>query len=223
MIKYYSPIPEIIQYLVSLHKGDAKILEIGPGDTPFPLATHFIDHKDARPNTTILDACTEKFPFKTEEFDFVYARHVLEDVKDPTAIFQEMVRVAKKGYIETPSIMAEMSRDIDGGVAPFRGYVHHRYMLWNKQDSLQYVAKYPYIEHFVFDEKDQKALDNCMEDPFNWNNYYYWNDPNKATIKELKHEIDFDILKDYVKIIADAMNSSSIDCYNFKKTVQNVI
>ena len=74
---YVHPIHWIIKYLVAANRNNKKILEIGPGLNPFPLATHFIDHISTRPDVINLDICNNKFPFADNEFEFVYARHVL--------------------------------------------------------------------------------------------------------------------------------------------------
>jgi ubiquinone/menaquinone biosynthesis C-methylase UbiE len=49
-------------------------------------------------------------PYEDKEFDFVYCRHVLEDLIYPFRVIKEMQRVAKAGYIETPSPMAELKK-----------------------------------------------------------------------------------------------------------------
>ncbi|MES2274226.1 MAG: methyltransferase domain-containing protein, partial [Chlamydiota bacterium] len=192
MIKYYAPIPAVITYLVSGIQGSRKILEIGPGRTPFPRATHFIDHICTGPNVVKLDICNERFPFADGEFDFVYARHVLEDVQNPVAAFKELVRVGKKGYIETPSVLAEVARHIDGGSQSWRGYIHHRYLFWTAENTLVCMPKYPFI-----DQIDAPNTTQLLLDPFNWNHYYQWNHQSEAKNKELKHDIDFNIERDY--------------------------
>jgi hypothetical protein len=214
MTKHYGPIPEIINYLVSENKNNKKILEIGPGYSPFPLATHFIDHVLTVPNTIILDVCNEKFPFADKEFDFVYARHILEDVQNPTAVFNELVRVGKRGYIETPSVIVEVARHIDGSSPSWRGYVHHRYMFWNDQNTLVCIPKYPIIEYIEVADTTQLVLD-----PFNWNNYYQWDSPFNAHIKELKHGVDYDISTNYKHLINNAVTATKKTCQAFKNRV----
>ena len=44
----------------------------------------------------------ENMPFESKEFDFVYCSHVLEHVDNPELACKELMRVAKRGYIETP-------------------------------------------------------------------------------------------------------------------------
>ena len=95
-----------------LHPRD-KVLDIGSGNNPFPLATHLADlhegettHrsekliKDGRP-FTVCDIAN--LPFKDKEFDFIYCSHVLEHAIDPAQACDELMRVGKRGYIETPT------------------------------------------------------------------------------------------------------------------------
>lgn len=90
-----------------------KVLDIGSGHDPFPLATHLADlyegktsHRseklirDERPFTK---CSIENTPFKDKEFDFVYCSHLLEHVADPARACTELMRIAKRGYIETPT------------------------------------------------------------------------------------------------------------------------
>jgi uncharacterized protein YbaR (Trm112 family) len=46
-------------------------------------------------------------PFADHAFDFVICSHLLEHVADPAAVLAELQRVARAGYIETPSRVAE--------------------------------------------------------------------------------------------------------------------
>jgi hypothetical protein len=177
MIKYYRPINEIINYLIEKNKNSKKILEIGPGSVPFPIATHFIDHVQSMPNVILLDICKDILPFEDNAFDFVYARHVLEDVYDPFTAFKELVRVSKQGYIETPSVLAEITRHIDGSSPHWRGYVHHRSIFWNIDNALVCIPKYPIIEYI-----NTPDFSGLLSDPFNWNNYYCWDEKENAKI-----------------------------------------
>lgn len=97
-----------------IHPGD-KVLDIGSGHLPFPLATHLADitltdhgygragtpfkHVDGKP---VYEVDVENTGFADKEFDFVYCSHVLEHARDPAAACRELIRIAKRGYIETP-------------------------------------------------------------------------------------------------------------------------
>jgi len=97
-------------------KQSDKVLDIGSGHLPFPLATHLADislknggvgragapfrYQGGKP---VFECAVEKTPFQDKEFDFVYCSHVLEHSPDPAAACQELMRIAKRGYIETPT------------------------------------------------------------------------------------------------------------------------
>ena len=109
-------------------------LEIGPGFAPFTCATHFIGSNEKISNYIEIDIDYQTFPFETNFFDFIYCRHVMEDIQNPDFALKEMFRVSKYGgYIETPSPLIEITKDVDGN--PFSnlycGYIHHRYIVWS--------------------------------------------------------------------------------------------
>ncbi len=94
-----------------------KVLDIGSGPFPFPLATVLADAyteptihrvgklvRDSRP---FIQCPVEHMPFQDKEIDFVFCSHVLEHVDDPIAACREIIRVGKRGYIETPAIAKE--------------------------------------------------------------------------------------------------------------------
>lgn len=92
------------------------VLDIGSGHIPFPLATALADlaladdtvgragvpfkHIEGKP---VYECSVESTPFADKEFDFVYCSHVLEHVENPEAACRELMRIGKRGYIETPS------------------------------------------------------------------------------------------------------------------------
>lgn len=93
-----------------------RILDVGSGGRPHASATHLCDaleenqergsdlKRDQRP---FVFADIERLPFKTGAFGFVYAVHVLEHAANPQAALDELTRVSKAGYIETPTPFAE--------------------------------------------------------------------------------------------------------------------
>lgn len=98
-----------------LGTGD-RVLDIGSGHNPFPFATHLADlsltdgqigragvpfeRVDGKP---VYECSVESMPFEDQEFDFVYCSHVLEHARDPARACQELMRIARRGYIETPT------------------------------------------------------------------------------------------------------------------------
>jgi Methyltransferase domain len=94
--RYYHAIPAIIDWLCKRIPAEARVLEIGPGLAPFPRADVFIDFDSAFTNgipTEKLVRCDlahEPLPFEDKSFDFIYCRHVLEDMCNPALLLKEM-------------------------------------------------------------------------------------------------------------------------------------
>lgn len=93
-----------------------KVLDIGSGHDPFPYATHLADFAPdddsfgragipmKRPDDKPFFECSvEDMPFEDNEFEFVYCSHVLEHTLEPMRACEELMRVARRGYIETPT------------------------------------------------------------------------------------------------------------------------
>ena len=91
-----------------------RVLDVGSGGYPFPYATiltdRFVDNSPCRReqlvtmNTPFVVSDARELPFRDKTFDFVYCSHVLECVKDPLVACREIMRVGKRGYIETPTL-----------------------------------------------------------------------------------------------------------------------
>ncbi len=95
-----------------------RVLDIGSGGDPFPHATFLVDRfieptahrygsivQDGKP---LVSADIHHLPFHDKTFDFVYCAHILEHVEDPITACGEIMRIGKRGYLETPT----MSEDI---------------------------------------------------------------------------------------------------------------
>ena len=74
------------------------------------------------------DLCDrEPWPFPDHYFDYCTCSHTLEDIRDPLWVCSEMRRVAKAGYIETPSMAFELTRGREPGVPV--GLSHHFWLV----------------------------------------------------------------------------------------------
>lgn len=105
------------RYDLNIKKND-RVLEVGSGHNPtFRSNTivekyvdtnyHRCDDVKIYPHQAFFNASGETLPFKDKEFDYVICNQVLEHVDDPVLFIQEQCRVAKRGYIETPSLLGE--------------------------------------------------------------------------------------------------------------------
>lgn len=221
--KHWAPSEPLVHWLANRLGPDAKVLEVGPGFAPFPRADIFVDEKDlphiadARKRT--LDLAREPLPFDDKSFDFVYCRHVLEDMYNPFLLLSEMQRVAKAGYIETPSPIAEMGRGVDGSSPPFRGYHHHRFVIWSHEGQLRFVSKYPIIEYFRFTEEE--IIGWLREGQKTWNTHFLWED--KINFKHHQSGVDFDITRDYAAMLKNAMDQSKVSSGLFWLQVPNKV
>ncbi len=171
--KYWTPLEPVVDWVMSRASEGARVLEIGPGHLPFPLAETFVGWLDwksvSTENLVQCDIQEDTLPFADNEFDFVYCRHVLEDIYNPFHVCREMSRVAKAGYLETPSPMAEMCRGIDATSPHWRGYHHHRYFVWNNNGELSFLSKYPVVEFIGDDAFERQNVELLRAHNLYWN------------------------------------------------------
>lgn len=95
---------------------DALVLDVASGGRPYwrsnVLLDKFVLDDSERDSKIVIDrdfvmGDVNKLPFKDKAFDFVIARHILEHLEQPDLFLKELGRVAKAGYIETPSSFSE--------------------------------------------------------------------------------------------------------------------
>ncbi len=204
--KYWAPNQRVLDYLTNtVIPKDAKVLDVGPGHAPFARATHSVDFVDAPGSVNLVkcDLANEPLPYGDKEMDFVFCRHTLEDMFNPFPLIKEMSRVGKSGYIECPSPIAEIGRGVDGGSPPFRGYHHHRFVVWQFNTELRFISKYPFIEYCRFDEA---AVDEMLKQDRYWNTYHLWTDSINAVHRQ--SPLDYSIPRDYPLILIEAMERS---------------
>ncbi len=104
------------------------VLDVGSGHRPHPRADVLCDRylmNDAeRGGSLVRDrplvaGDLTALPLRDQAVDFVICQHVLEHVEDPGTALEELMRVAKRGYIETPSPLWEK----------LVGRTYHRWMI----------------------------------------------------------------------------------------------
>lgn len=144
------------QAVLSIIKPDDQVLDIGGFFQPFERANWVIDflpyegrkngvglcHEHFSKNTWVQqDICDFKkpFPFADKQFDFVNAGHVFEDLRDPIYPLTEMIRVAKRGYIEVPSRFMEQVLNLQNNHVC--GFTHHRWIIDTVEDNIRLIFK----------------------------------------------------------------------------------
>jgi len=120
---------------------DALVLEVGAGGNPYPRANVMLDAMEStierneqtliKDRPLVLGLC-EELPFKDKSFDFIIASHVLEHTADPERFLNELMRVGKAGYIETP----------EGWFEKMCAFTYHRLEVSANKEKL-FVRKKP--------------------------------------------------------------------------------
>ena len=85
------------------------------------------------------DICDrEPWPWPDGFFDFAVCVTTLEDVRDPVGVCRELSRVARAGYVEVPTIYAELLHWWEG---PYLGHEHHRWLCDVEDGGLVFLHK----------------------------------------------------------------------------------
>jgi len=151
--------PERIRSITSTD----RVLEVGPGGTPFHRSDVLLEKvfdgvegKEQRGHAEALITDKEvvfyeggRFPFKDNEFDYVVCSHVLEHIPahEIKEFVSELARVAKKGYIEFPSIYYEYLYNFNVHVTLLNykdGAIHYMDKGLSELDSFYEVQKFFY-------------------------------------------------------------------------------
>jgi len=179
-----------------------KVLDVGGGHNSFQLATHVIDWRKEEDRNNVkyivMDACSEKFPFKDKEVDFVFCRHTLEDMHNPMFALKEMMRVGKNGYIETPHVITELNTGFEG---EWRGWAHHFWFVWHVENTLYLLPKSNVVHGMKINESIFPRERKIISQKF------YWKDDFK--IVQYVNGRDFHYLRDYDIMIANAIFQST--------------
>jgi SAM-dependent methyltransferase len=121
---------DILVEIFSISEGEF-VLDVGGGHTPFSRADVIVEidlsegrQRDGKKiafekDNRFIAADITSLPFKEKTFDFVFCSHVLEHVIDPAQACEELMRVTRRGYIETPRKWTEF----------YAGHPSHRWLV----------------------------------------------------------------------------------------------
>eukprot|EP00931_Biecheleriopsis_adriatica_P005777 TRINITY_DN107264_c0_g1_i1.p1 TRINITY_DN107264_c0_g1~~TRINITY_DN107264_c0_g1_i1.p1 ORF type:complete len:183 (-),score=42.86 TRINITY_DN107264_c0_g1_i1:28-576(-) len=99
------------------------------------------------------------------KFDFSVCTQTLEDLPQPGLAVEFLSRISKEGVVTTPTKYLEMQRGVQG---PWRGFLHHRWVMTVKDGTLNGFPKVPVLEHEAQDFFDTLANITAVEDGL-WN------------------------------------------------------
>lgn len=168
-----------VQRILATVPDGAVVLDIGGWGKPLPRADWVIDlmpyetrglygYETHDPERFTADTWIQRdicdrapFPFADKSIDFVTCSHTLEDVRDPIWVCQEMRRIAKAGYIETPSRIEEQALGVQG---PGAGWSHHRWLVEERDGRLEFVFKHHLVCHRTGSQLPYGFTDQVAED-----------------------------------------------------------
>lgn len=159
-----------------------------------------------------LDIMREKLPFKDGEFDVCLCTHVLEDLYNPFLILEEMSRVAKRGYIATPSRGKEMVflhfnlTDWQTGPRRQPGLSHHHWFIENVNGQLVFTPKiFPILYTSEFHITKWTGEEECQ--------YFWKNKISYDFFSQIDTHAIIENYREFVRINSDKIAKGAVLFY----------
>jgi SAM-dependent methyltransferase len=191
---------EHVLQILKENQNNWKILDIGCNIAPVEFAQTVADVQNfskfyEEKNKKFVLIKEKNLPFSNNQFDFVYASHVIEHVEDLSFFISELKRISRKGYIELPSILE------DNLVLSTNSSDDHKWMFkFDDVEKVLLVEKKkqliePFITHGVLFDSLRKNFRGSLVLELYWENEinYEFRD---FTVKA-KKPIFFSIIKKY--------------------------
>ena len=191
---------EHVLKILKENQNNWEILDIGCNIAPVEFAQTVADVQNF---SKFYEEKSKKFvlikdknlPFSNNQFDFVYASHVIEHVEDLSFFISELKRISRQGYIELPTILE------DNIVLSTNSSDDHKWMFkFDDVEKVLLVEKKkqliePFITHGVLFDSLRKNFRSSLVLELYWENEinYEFRD---FTIKA-KKPIFFSIIKKY--------------------------
>jgi SAM-dependent methyltransferase len=158
-------------YILPHYKKTDLVIDIGCGGAPSPISTVLTDffpdqsiHR-ARPvveDRPLIVCSADRMPIRDKYFDLSICSHVLEHVSDPAMAAEEIARISKKGYIETPSY----GKDVLVGT----GHQH----IWQVVNNNGLFHFFPYTERQHQAHADAPLMSIwCQEEFHPWQSFFW--------------------------------------------------
>ena len=166
---------EHVLKILEKNQNNWKILDIGCNLAAVEYAQTVADIQDfskfyQKKNKKFVLIQDKTFPFKDNEFDFVYASHVIEHIDDVSFFINELRRISKQGYIELPSLLE------DNIVLSKNSSEDHKWIFkFDDVEKILLVEKKkeliePFITHGVLFETLRKNFRSSLVLELHWEN-----------------------------------------------------
>ena len=181
-----------------------KILDIGCNLSAVEYAQTVADIQDfskfyEKKNKKFVLIQNKSLPFTDNQFDFVFASHVIEHIADLSFFLSELQRISKKGYIEVPSILE------DNIVFSKNSSEDHKWIFkFNDVEKILLVEKKkkfiePFITHGVLFEVWRKNFRSSLVLELYWENEIDYEFKNFTV--DVKKSYFYSIIKKYFSYI----------------------
>jgi len=191
---------EHVLKILKENQNNWEILDIGCNIAPTEFAQTVADVQNfskfyKEKNKKFVLIKDKNLPFSNNQFDFVYASHVIEHVEDLSFFISELKRISRQGYIELPTILEDnivlSTNSIDDHKWMFKFDDVEKVLLVEKKKQLIE----PFITHGVLFDSLRKNFRSSLVLELYWENEinYEFRD---FTIKA-KKPIFFSIIKKY--------------------------
>ena len=129
-------------------------------------------------------------------------------------IISEFLRVSKfGGYIETPSLLIEITKNVDATQFSdkYCGYIHHI-----QKNEIYFLPKYSCILDHMLNiiDNDKYYMYNLINNyPVYWNNYFLFDSTNPPNVIMYKNGVNFNtntvtMIEEYINLVNKAVNES---------------
>ena len=138
---------EHVLKILKENQNNWEILDIGCNIAPVEFAQTVADVQNfskfyKEKNKKFVLIKDKNLPFSNNQFDFVYASHVIEHVEDLSFFISELKRISRQGYIELPSILED-----------------NIVLSTNSSDDHKWVFKFDDVEKVLLVEKKKQLIE----------------------------------------------------------------
>ena len=124
-----------------------NILDIGCNLAAVEYAQTVADIEDfskfyQKKNKKFILVNNKTLPFEDNEFDFVFASHVIEHIDDISFFISELQRISKRGYIELPSVLED-----------------NLVLSKNSSEDHKWIFKFDDVDKILLAEKKKKLIE----------------------------------------------------------------